>query len=71
MQQYPPTDGQSLKARRENAGISQDDIAERIGTTRQALRRWEQNPRLTYVKAARYLAALDDAVAEKVPGKVA
>lgn len=63
---YPPTDGSTLREAREAAGISQDDIAARIKTTRQALRRWEQNPELPFVKAAKYRAALDAAVADAV-----
>lgn len=61
---YPPTDGSTLRQRRKAAGVSQDDVAKHIPTTRQALRRWEQNPALPYVKAAKYLAALDAAVME-------
>lgn len=63
---YPPADGRTLRARREAAGVSQEDIASRIGTTRQALRRWEGKPDLPYVKARRYLDALDAAVAARV-----
>lgn len=62
---YPATDGSTLRTLREDAGVSQDDVAGRIGTTRHALRRWERNPRLPYVKAMAYRAALDNAVADK------
>ena len=61
---YPPTDGKTLRALRQDAGVSQDAVAARIPTTRQALSRWEQNPRLAYIKATRYRAALSAAVAE-------
>lgn len=39
-----------------------DAVAGHIGTTRQALRRWEANPALPYVKARKYEAALTAAV---------
>ena len=61
---YPTTAGPTLRTLRESAGISQDDIAARLGTTRQALRRWENNPALPFVKASKYRAALDAAVTE-------
>ena len=63
---YPPTPGDVLRAARAAAGVSQDAVAAHIPTTRQALGRWERNPRLPYVKAQRYRAALDAAVAESV-----
>ena len=62
---YPPTDGNLLKSLREDAGVSQDDVAAFIPTTRQALRRWENHPRLPYLKAEQYRKALASAVASK------
>jgi len=65
---YPPTDGRTLKALRDDAGVSQDDVAAFIPTTRQALRRWEQHPRLPYLKAEQYRKALAAAVQSKAVG---
>ena len=62
---YPPTDGRSLRQLRDDAGVSQDEVAAHIPTTRQALGRWERNPRLSYVKATQYRAALAVAVERK------
>ena len=63
---FPPTDGRTLRARREAAGVSMDAVAGYIGTTRQALRRWEANPALPYVKAHKYEDALEAAVTAAV-----
>lgn len=62
---YPPTPGEILRALRDDAGVSQDEVAAHIPTTRQALSRWERNPRLPYIKARQYRAALDAAVAAR------
>ena len=62
---YPPTPGATLRALRDDAGVSQDEVAAHIPTTRQALGRWERHPRLPYVKAKQYRDALDAAVAER------
>ncbi len=70
---YPTAVGRDLAARRRAAGVSMDEVARRIPTTRQALRRWETKPDLPYVKARKYLAALAAAVEEKaqIPEAVA
>lgn len=62
---YPPTPGASLRALRDDAGVSQDEVAAHIPTTRQALGRWERNPRLPFVKATQYRDALHAAVAAR------
>lgn len=64
---YPPTDGAVLRALRESAGVSQDEVAGQFDprTTRQRVSRMEQDPRVSYVDAAQYRSALDAAVAEK------
>jgi transcriptional regulator with XRE-family HTH domain len=59
---YSPVDGRTLAERRKAAGVTQDAVAERIPTTRQALSRWERAAALPYVKAHKYLAALSAAV---------
>jgi DNA-binding transcriptional regulator YiaG len=63
---YTTTDGTTLRGRREAAGVSQEKLARRLLTTRQALRRWESNPALPHIKAARYQAALEALVTEAV-----
>lgn len=64
---YPPTDGAALRSLREGAGVSQDEVAGQFDprTTRQRVSRMEQDPRVPYVDAAQYRAALDAAVAAK------
>lgn len=64
---YPPTDGSNLRTLREGAGVSQDDVASRFDprTTRQRVSRMEQDPRVSYVDALKYRAALDAAVTAK------
>jgi len=62
---YSPANGHNLAEQRRAAGVTQDDIAKRIGTTRQALTRWEQSDRLPYIKARRYVMALHAIVEEE------
>ena len=59
---YPPTPGADLRTLREDAGVSQEDVAAYIPTTRQAIGRWERSARVPFVKAEQYRAALVAAV---------
>lgn len=63
---FPPTSGATLKARRDDAGVSQEAIAFRLNTTRQAIGRWERKPEVRYVKARKYLDALEAEVADQL-----
>ena len=65
---FPPTDGQALRQLREDAGVSQDDVAEQFipRTTRQRVSRMEREGQVVaYVDAVQYRAALTAAVAAK------
>ena len=68
---YPPTDGRTLAERRRAAGVTQDEVAARLTTTRQALGRLERNPAVSYIRTQRYLAALAAEVKAKLPESVA
>lgn len=65
---FPPADGRNLRQRREDAGVTQDEVAAEFipPTTRQRLRRWEGNPALPYVDGKAYEAALEVAVAKRL-----
>jgi transcriptional regulator with XRE-family HTH domain len=53
------TAGQNIKAAREKAGISQTELAERIGTTRQQIGKYEQDKQdMTVARMLRIAAAL-------------
>jgi len=64
---YPPTDGPTLRALREDAGVTQDELAAQFvpPTTRQRLSRWERDG-ASFVEATAYRVALSAAVAVKV-----
>jgi transcriptional regulator with XRE-family HTH domain len=53
------TAGQNIKAARERAGISQTELAERIGTTRQQIGKYETGTQdMTVERMLRIAAAL-------------
>lgn len=53
------TAGQKIKAARERAGISQTELAERIGTTRQQIGKYENGSQdMTVARMLRIAAAL-------------
>jgi transcriptional regulator with XRE-family HTH domain len=53
------TAGQNIKAAREKAGISQTELAERIGTTRQQIGKYETGTQdMTVERMLRIAAAL-------------
>lgn len=53
------TAGQNIKAARERAGISQAELAERIGTTRQQIGKYENGSQdMTVARMLRIAAAL-------------
>lgn len=73
-QTYPPTPGESLRTLREQAGLSQAEVAAQFSrrTARQWVGRLERTGRpVSYVDAQSYRAAVDAAVAAKLAQAVA
>jgi DNA-binding transcriptional regulator YiaG len=67
-------DGEWVKALRQGLGLSQDELAERLGVSRSAVARWEADAFRPTMLAAKVLLALSDSVREsqatKAQGKV-
>lgn len=53
-----PVPGKDLLAQREEAGISQLELAKRMGISRDTIRRWEAKPQVASLPAGRYQRAL-------------
>jgi DNA-binding transcriptional regulator YiaG len=50
--------GADLKTARERAGLTQQEVADRLGHSRQTLVSWEQRAAVAPTKARRYLEAV-------------
>lgn len=61
-----PTPGPALAGRRREMGVTQRDLAERIGIHRVTLVGWEGEAKVDPIRAARYERALRELVAEAV-----
>jgi DNA-binding transcriptional regulator YiaG len=57
--------GADLKASREGAGLLQQEVADRLGHSRQTIVSWEQRAWIAPPKADRYLRAVRDLADEK------
>jgi DNA-binding transcriptional regulator YiaG len=56
--------GADLKEARERAGLTQQEVADRLGHSRQTLVSWEQRATVAPTKAKRYLEAVRDLAGE-------
>jgi DNA-binding transcriptional regulator YiaG len=57
--------GADLKATRERSGLTQQEVADRLGHSRQTLVSWESRAMVAPTKAIRYLRAVWDLADEK------
>lgn len=57
--------GADLRAARERAGLTQQEVADRLGHSRQTLVSWEQRASVAPTKARRYLEAVRGLSGEK------
>lgn len=66
-----PVPGPSLREKRLQVGISQADLAKRVGVHRVSLNDWENRASLDPIRAAKYERALRELIAEAIPESVA
>lgn len=63
-----PTDGERLKRARLRAGLTQVQLAERLGTLQCLISQWESRKKFTYVTRQRFEGHLDIDWGETVAG---